>query len=138
MSAPRKFVWMFQPRFAQLVESGEKCQTIRKTPKRMPEAGDLISLREWTGKPYRSKQRILRESVITKVHVIFFTEHYFGWSFNGGNLRAIAAGGPNTSLRVENFAQADGFASWSEMCAWFKETHSLPFEGILIEWEGLE
>jgi uncharacterized protein YqfB (UPF0267 family) len=55
---------MFQPRFARLVESGAKTQTIRvkskaKHPRPLPKPGDFLSLREWEGKPYRSKQRKL-------------------------------------------------------------------------------
>lgn len=56
----KTFVRLFKPEFAAKVLSGEKCQTVRATPKRMPTPGDRISCRAWTGAPYRSKQRILR------------------------------------------------------------------------------
>lgn len=64
---PRHFVRLFQPRFAALVESGAKCQTVRPVPKRMPRPGDTLSLRCWVGAPYRSKQRVLREAVVERV-----------------------------------------------------------------------
>jgi hypothetical protein len=68
-----RFVRMFKPRFARLVETGEKLQTIRPMPKRLPEIGDHLSLREWTGKPYRSKQRTLCEAIV--IHVARITIH---------------------------------------------------------------
>lgn len=57
----------FKARFTELVASGAKRQTIRPTPKRMPKPGDWISLRCWTGRPYWSKQRVLRDAVIAVV-----------------------------------------------------------------------
>jgi len=39
-------VRLFKPQFAPKVASGEKRQTVRPTPKRIPYLGDRISLRE--------------------------------------------------------------------------------------------
>jgi hypothetical protein len=58
---------MFKPQFADLVEAGTKLQTVRPVPSRLPGPGDTISLRTWTGKPYRSKMRLLREARIKEV-----------------------------------------------------------------------
>ena len=70
-----RFVRTFQPRFSRLVESGAKRQTIRKTPKRMPKVGDTLDAREWTGAPYRSKQRKLLEAPLVSVsEVEIFTK----------------------------------------------------------------
>lgn len=117
-------VKMFQPRFAPLVESGAKAQTVRPTPKRMPKAGDPISLRAWTGLPYRSKQRVLREATITQVAPLVVDE--FG-------VRTMEPGCETRFDRLA-FAQADGFRGWDEMRDWFQETHGLPFRGVLIRW----
>lgn len=111
-------VRLFQPRFAPLVESGAKRQTIRPTPNRMPKVGDAISLREWCGKPYRSRQRLLRASVITRVEPF--------------DLDAMRLDEPT---KRDAFARADGFADWPDMLAWFVQTHGLPFRGILIAWK---
>ena len=126
------FVRMFKPQFAPLVESWEKLQTVRPTPKRMPQAGDRISLRAWTGKPYRSKQRILRESKILKVDPVIITHD------------KIYVGGQPVDR--DAFAWADGFRAtlhgglwwspWLCMYDWFVETHGLPFEGIVIHWSN--
>jgi hypothetical protein len=112
-------VRMFKPQFAPLVEAGTKCQTVRPTPKRMPKAGDRISLRIWTGKPYRSKQRVLRESVITSVEP-FDLDAMRLWKENDR----------------EAFARADGFGDWPEMLQWFITTHGYPFVGVVIKWHN--
>jgi hypothetical protein len=121
---PRQFVRMFKPQFARLVESGAKQQTVRPMPMRMPQPGDVVSLREWTGKPYRSKQRELRRTWITAVQRIAITPH--GMSLDG---MAVAS-----EEGRERFAQADGFSGWKEMLAWFEAEHGVPFDGIVIYW----
>ena len=121
------FVRMFKPQFAGLVERGEKLQTVRPVPKRMPKTGDRISLRAWTGKPYRSKQRVLRESVITKVEKIKFTRLH----------RVQFEDGILTCDDEWKFAVADGFETPAAMFDWFAATHGLPFEGVLISWTNV-
>ncbi len=119
----KRFVRTFQPRFARLVEQGIKTQTIRKTPKRMPRVGDIIDCREWTGKPYRSKQRKLIEAVIKSVEVVTIEERavYFP-------TYKLA------KLEMHNWAKDDGFKGWGDMRNWFLKNHSLPFTGIEIKW----
>ena len=120
----RTFVRMFKPQFASLVEAGTKLQTVRPTPKRMPQAGDRISLRAWTGKPYRSKQRVLLEAVITKVQPVEITE------------TGIAVS--SYAEPYDDFARADGFKDFFALADWFNATHGLPFEGIVIHWSNGE
>lgn len=120
-------VKMFKPQFAPLVEAGTKCQTVRPLPKRTPKAGDKISLRMWTGKPYRSKQRVLRESEIVAVQTLRMTESDM-W----------LDGVRQTGNQNWEFALADGFKSSREMCNWFADTHGLPFYGVVIKWHNAE
>lgn len=121
----RCFVRMFKPQFAPMVEAGTKRQTVRPVPKRIPMPGDSISLRAWDGKPYRSKQRVLRESLITAVHGVQITVD--GWvCLDGIRIK--------TRSEIEAFAQADGFATPELMLEWFRATHGLPFTGIVINW----
>ena len=122
-----KFVRLFQPKFAVLVELGQKCQTVRPTPKRMPKPGDLISLRAWTGAPYRSKQLVLREAVIVRVAQFRLREL-------SGKMCVSLDEWPLSAWDAEGFARADGFTSMPEMADWFRATHGLPFEGIVIYW----
>src|SRR4051812_24376838 len=99
-------VLMFQPRFAPLVESGKKRQTIRPTRKRPIKTGDRLSLRTWTGKPYRSKQQYLLTSVVTR------TQRIEIWTEGG----IIAIDGQRLDFdRMLNMAQADGFNDHWEM-----------------------
>lgn len=118
-----KIVRMFKPQFAPLVEAGTKRQTVRPTPKRMPKPGDHISLRMWTGKPYRSKQTVLRESVISEVGMVDITE-------TGIAVNSYAE-------PCDDFAVADGFRDFFELRDWFKATHGLPFEGVVIKWNNV-
>jgi len=115
---------MFKPQFAGLVERGEKLQTVRPTPKRMPKPGDKISLRAWIGKPYRSQQRVLMESTITEVSMVDITE-------NGIAVNSYAE-------PCDDFARADGFRDFFELRDWFRATHGLPFEGIVIHWHNAD
>ena len=116
------FVRLFKPQFSHVVETGKKFQTVRPTPKRMPKPGDRISLRCWTDKPYRSKQRVLREAIITRVDLCEITESNVFVS--------------RTLRDRETFALKDGFASWAELREWFRATHGLPFVGVLMSWHN--
>ena len=122
-------VRMFKPQFAPLVESGAKCQTVRPTPKRMPKPGDRISLRMWTGKPYRSKQRVLRESEILAVETISLCD-------TGRELLVYVNGHELHPEEINAFAVADGFKGGIEMFNWFESTHGLPFDGVVIKWHN--
>lgn len=116
-------VRMFKPQFAPLVLSGVKCQTVRPTPRRMPKVGDRISLREWKGKPYRSKQRLLRDAEITSVETVEIHHDRF-----------VIAGKEPTPVGEWEFAKADGFNTPKDMLEWFAFEHGLPFKGIVIRW----
>ena len=118
---------MFKPQFAGLVECGEKLQTVRPVPKRMPKPGDKISLRTWTEKPYRSKQRVLMDSTITKVESVKFMRLH----------RVQFADGILSCEDEWAFAKADGFESPAAMFEWFEANHGLPFEGIVIHWHNV-
>jgi hypothetical protein len=122
-------VIMFQPRFAPLVASGAKPHTIRKQRKNPIKVGDKLSLRTWLGKPYRSKQKVLREGFCICTRGIEITNLGFSVSVYGRDKWLI--------LDIEScdkLAKKDGFANAGEMIQWFRDTHGLPFEGVLIEW----
>jgi len=120
-SAPR-LVRLFQPRFAELVQLGQKCQTVRPMPRRMPFPGQKISLRAWSGRPYRSKQRVLQESTI--------------WLVSEVTIGASTVETGFGSHDPETFARADGFDSWEDLQKWFRSQHGIPFRGLLICWLG--
>lgn len=127
----RRWVRLFKPQFAAMVSDGRKCQTVRPVPKRMPQAGDSISLCCWEGKPYRSKQRLLTEATITRVSKITITE--MGYEHWDEGWRVMMS--PES---LDDFARRDGFQDWSALTDWFRETYALPFYGVCIHWENLK
>lgn len=123
-----RHVRMFMPRFAPLVEAGTKPTTIRPTPKRKIKAGDVVDLRTWTGKPYRSKQRKLREAYVTKVSPVQIM-------FSRGSFFIRIAKQLLAPAEVVTLAKRDGFKDGIDLLLWFEQTHGLPFKGVLIEWK---
>lgn len=123
-------VILFQPHFARLVESGRKYTTIRGSRKFPVEEGDTLSLREWTGLPYRSKQRILRTEVCTKV------ETFSLWRNHEANARVMCKldGHEVFTSEGNGIARIDGFADYLSLCMWFAEVHKFPFQGHRIHW----
>lgn len=121
---PSRFVRMFKPQFAELVRNGIKTQTIRPTPTRMPQPGDIIDCRMWSGRPYGSPQVKIKDFAISSVRPISIHR-------KGG---FVTVGFDEIAFRRENFARADGFKDWVEMRDWFQSQHGLPFRGILIMW----
>lgn len=128
-------VYMFKPRFAPLVEAGTKRQTIRPKRKHPTKVGDVLSLRCWEGKPYRSKQIVLRQGDVCKeVHSVWIglvenADHLPMVQFRlDGTVLSVATGESN------ELAKLDGFSSDVDMFVWFEIEHGLPFEGELIRW----
>lgn len=117
-------VLMFQPRFAALVRSGAKRTTIRPFRKIPIKVGDDLSLREWTDKPYRSKQITIRTAICRDIPIILI--------FRSGMV--AIDGWAMTTSQSRHIARRDGFDSTQQMVNWFQETHGLPFSGVLIKW----
>jgi uncharacterized protein YqfB (UPF0267 family) len=90
---------MFQERFAGLVESGAKTQTIRQRRKVPIQPGDVLSLRKWTGSAYRSKQWEIKKVVCRAIQPVEIC-HPDALKVNGVVLRGEDR---------DKFAVADGF-----------------------------
>lgn len=123
-----RHVRMFAPRFAPLVEAGAKGTTIRPKSKRKIKVGDVLDLRAWLGKPYRSNQRRLREAYCTIVTPVSIR-------FSRGSFFVRVAKRLLAPAEVVTLAQRDGFKDGIELLLWFEKTHGLPFSGVLIEWK---
>ena len=111
-------VILFQDRFSELVRKGRKATTIRKTARCKP--GDVLSLRRWTGKPYRSPQEELLRVECRSVQPI--------------RLTATSATLSGRQLWCPALARGEGFRDWEDMRDWFSRVHGLPFEGAFIQW----
>ena len=116
----------FMERFATLVESGQKKQTIRKND-RDAKVGDTAYL--YTGQRTKRCRRI-GESIIAGVYPIDSTPEigpYIVIKYNENNSVHI--------IDVEKFAEADGFNSADEMLSFFDQKYGIPFYGYLHVWE---
>ncbi|MEW6490195.1 MAG: ASCH domain-containing protein [Thermodesulfobacteriota bacterium] len=113
----------FAARFAPLVESGQKRQTLRARRRdgRDPKAGQTLHL--YAGMRTQGCRK-LRQVLCKAVRPVRVSRG--GDILVAGELLALSAG--------EAFARADGFTDVAELVDWFDRVHGLPFEGCLIQW----
>jgi len=122
-------VIMFQPQFHQAIRDGVKTATIRKAAR--CQVGDELSLRAWSGKPYRSKHQILGTATCQKVRKIWLSPAHLDY---GGTLGEWI---PEKKMDgLYDFARREGFRSFGELIEWFDRVHGLPFEGEQITWDS--
>lgn len=127
----------FQERFADLVESGKKTQTIRALRKdgRVPAIGERAYL--WT-RVRTPQRRKLGEGIITYSGEITLDGRRCD-SVPGAWLSADAVVNgydldTSSVLSLHDLAIADGFESEVGLLDFFDRTHGLPFAGHLIRW----
>lgn len=118
---------MFESRFVAPIQAGTKRQTIRENSRVLP--GDTLSLRRWTGGPYRSPQHPIVPAVC-----VVSVEPLEIFVFDAG--LGVFVGGEQVQ-DVEAFARADGFASADEMARRYRERDVEHFRGVLIRWEPI-
>lgn len=125
----------FKAQFADDVEDGRKCRTIRAPRKddRNPKAGDKLQL--YTGMRQKGCRK-LRDVLCWRVRSVEIS--HMGIKIEGRQLYAgdapAHAGGVDPESYDGDFAREDGFGSFSDMVDFFAKEHSLPFNGLLIEW----
>lgn len=126
-------VVMFRPEFEAPILAGTKHHTIRPRAKRPWKARMLLSLRVWTGAPYRTPQREFMMVPLLRVEPVEITRQSVTLGWPGSDRIGWSAG----SDGLDRFARADGFATWADLVAWFDRTHGLdePFRGDLIRWK---
>lgn len=117
----------FQDRFADLVRSGQKMQTIRAPRKRPIVPGDTLVFYRWTGTAYRSKTETLGEGICKSVQAVQIRK-------TRGRVAVFLDGKKLSFDHATALAGLDGFFSFLEFVAWFDRVHGLPFEGVLIRW----
>lgn len=109
----------FQPQFHPGILAGTKTSTIRGMP--WCQVGDRVALRYWTGAAYRSKMGTLGTVIVRQVCPVTIETDKI-W-ING--IEALPF----------SISQQEGFASHTEMWAWFQKTHGLPYSGTLTRWD---
>lgn len=115
----------FNKRFVDLVESGQKTQTIRKERKdgRVPDVGDFIHC--YFG--LRTKHaRLLRTAIIQHVHEIYIDVTRRVIVLDGAKIEGNAL--------LDLFAVSDGFEDFKDMMAWWDKTHDANFTGFVVRW----
>lgn len=110
----------FRKRFVDAIEDGTKRTTIR--PTKRCEAGDALQL--YVGqRTWWCRKLIDARCVSVK-------------KFRIGKRGVAIDGRPFVGDdALHRIAKAEGFASFSDMAAWFQEMHGLPFFGWMVEWE---
>jgi len=126
----------FKPEFVERVRGGEKSQTIRQFPKRgLPEVGDLFSARQWTARPYHSKQITIIESHVIAVQTFHICRE--GWFYIGDEptlFTKLDASQSDILATQDGFTAQDSQPAHEQMLTFFKKNYKLPFKGILIKW----
>jgi hypothetical protein len=128
--APRRHIFMVKPQWEEKIRRGHKTSTIRPLRKRKPVEGDIAEFRVWTGKPYRSKQRIIGEAVISLVDEIEMSED------------GVEPLDENLKIRVgyidDTVAAHDGFLNYAALWQWFRQEYGqnlASFQGMRTCWE---
>lgn len=123
----------FQSRFVEPILSGAKVQTIRRTPKRPVQPGDMLRAFYWTGKPYRSMQGHIGRYEITDILRVQIYENH---ADTRGMKEFENPAQYDTDMELQNFANVDGLSSYAELCQFLERYGPLPFVGCLIKWKG--
>lgn len=118
--------WNFKKQFADAVESGEKCTTIRNLRKdsNNPKVGE--NMRCYTGMRSTSC-RLLRDWTPILERLRFAIDSDRRVSVDGIELLYV---------ELRNLAIADGFDGIESFVDFFETVHRLPFEGFWYCWEA--
>jgi hypothetical protein len=121
----------FMARFADDVQFGIKRQSIRaprKDGRPHCKRGDQLKL--YTGMRSKSCRLLGTAKVLRVVPVVINAIDMY----LDGRLLLSYLPDRDAPQTDNEFARADGFGSFTEMADWFRETHGLPFTGVVIYW----
>lgn len=126
----RRHVLLFEPRFWRPILDGSVRQTIRQPRKRPIRPEDLLSLRGWEGKAYRSPQHSLGNVTCEAVLPISIRV------VEGQPLISLGVGGKYLAgEKLESFCRDDGFDSAAALAAFWREVHGLGSDPLAF-WES--
>jgi hypothetical protein len=121
------FAFNFKAQFADLVQRGQKVQTIRKlrADSRFPFMGDKVRL--YTALRTKST-RWLADGMVTRCRRVQF-------DLSGDKPLIVDAEALSSIERIV-FARDDGFSSWLEMLFWFRDQYGNEgdFDGFSVQW----
>ncbi|MBN2752592.1 MAG: hypothetical protein JXQ84_07775 [Rhodospirillaceae bacterium] len=129
----------FKKRYAELVETGEKQQSIRplrRDGRPHCKIGDALKL--YTGMRTNSCTLLGEGRVKSIAPVKIYSTHM---ELSGQRLPNALYSRDQLEPTDNEFAQADGFSDFMEMSCWFSGQYGLPncdgtpFEGVVIAWE---
>lgn len=139
-------VLTFQPQFHALIRSGQKTSTIRDTARCKP--GDELSLRQWQGRPYATKQKqLITNQICTSVTPVRMWVTPAGAFVmakvvrrEGVDYLETLASSEGVSVEAREIAEREGFPDFDAMKEWFISAKKLrPFvtyKGDMIEWNN--
>lgn len=121
--------YSFRPRFAPLIESGAKTQTIRAPRRRHALPGERLQL--FTGMRTRQCRKLIPDPVCVAVTPLTLWPDRGRWF---GRLPGATPSG--IRFEVDDvFAREDGFADAADFGQFWAEAHGVqPFTGYLIRW----
>jgi len=119
--------YSFAMRFARIVESGAKTQTIRGHRKRHARPGEPVQL--YTGMRTKACRKLVTPDPIC--------EAVMAVTLDMRHAAVTLDDAPLPLDTLNDFAQADGFANFEDMRGWWQKTHGdAVFEGVLIRWKA--
>lgn len=125
---------LFARQFAPLVFTGWKNCTIRRHRYDRPvSVGERMSLRAWSGLPYRSKQVRIRDITVMSVEDLSI---YWCTEWDGSHTLDVRIGRQKIDwFTLERIAKEDGFPSTVAFLKWFVPTENSFFCGRIIRWQ---
>ena len=116
--------------FRDKILDGSKRQTIRGVRKHPIKEGEKLFMWWNQRSPQREK---LGESKCIKIREICIMTDGYVCQISDDQYSLV----DHPSL-LDKFAIADGFDNWQKLIEFFENTHGLPFEGVLIEWDSIK
>ena len=107
---------LFQRQFRAPILAGIKITTWRRPWKngRFYREGEDLSLRCWSGAPYRSKQELFATARVRFVIPVTVSR------------RGVHRTDDGNAMDRRQVARREGFRNWTEMRQWFETHHGLP------------
>ena len=119
--------------FKDKILSGAKRQTIRTIRKNPIKEGETLYM--WWKQRSPEREKLGETNCIKISHVEIHNDCYLIDQDvpTKGCGQVIC-----DSTKMHELAIADGFDNWQQLIEFFENTHSLPFEGVLIEWDSIK